>query len=182
MRTQTCAHRCSRLTSVSISDAISLPLLPLVPPPLSSPVGVGTRVFRDLGPPQGPKCSSAELSSETTGGWGDSGVLGLVGGKAVGTAFRSFCSGTGDPGWAAGLRAQEKHLERKSSIPSSRATPSSSPKMMATISPPVRTLETAGTWGEEVWGCLGPPGMMEAKGAHAGGYVSPNQGDGCRCG
>ena len=80
------------------------------------------------------------------------------------------------------LGAQEKHLERKTSIPSSRATPSSSPKIMATISPPVRTLDTAGTRGEDVGGCLGPPGMMEVKRAHAGGYASPNQGDGYGCG
>lgn len=39
-------------------------------------------------------------------------------------------------------QGQGQHLERKKSIPSSRATASSSPKMMATISPPVRRLET----------------------------------------
>ena len=68
MLTQMCARRCSRLTSVPISDTISLPLLPLVPSPLSSPVGVGSRVFRGPGPPQRPKCSLAEPSPEITGG------------------------------------------------------------------------------------------------------------------
>lgn len=68
MLTQMCAHRCSQLTSVPISDTISLPLLPLVPLPLSSPVGVGTRVFRGPGPPQRPKCSLAEPFPEITGG------------------------------------------------------------------------------------------------------------------
>lgn len=81
----------------------------------------------------------------------------------------------GTQGGEGGLGAQEKHLEQKTSIPSSRATPRSSPKMMATISPPLRTLETAGTRGEEVWGCSGPPGMMEAKRAHAGGVCPPTR-------
>lgn len=37
---------------------------------------------------------------------------------------------------------QEQHLDRQTTIPSSSATASSTPKMMATISPPVRPLET----------------------------------------
>lgn len=44
---------------------------------------------------------------------------------------------------------QEQYLDRKTRIPSSSATPSSSPKMMATISPPVRPLETVAHGGRK---------------------------------
>lgn len=37
---------------------------------------------------------------------------------------------------------QEQHLDRQTTTPSSSATASSTPKRMATISPPVRPLET----------------------------------------
>lgn len=74
-----------------------------------------------------------------------------------GRGVRAAFGASGAPGGAA-REGQEEHLERKQRTPSSRAMPSSSPKTTATISPPVRPLETVAQGGEEVWRAQSPQG------------------------
>lgn len=60
----------------------------------------------------------AEPSPEITGVGEGHRSLGLGGGKAVGTAFRSFCLGTGDRGrsggWEKHLGQEDQHPEQQS--------------------------------------------------------------------
>lgn len=177
---------CSWLTPVPISDTITLPLLPLVSSSLLRfPVGDGDQLPQGPRTTLGPQWAPAESSPETTGrggaGWWEWAHRSL-GGRGWEGCIQEFLPQVKEPGVVDGEGGQEQHLERKTRTPSSRATPNSSPKTMATISPPVRTLETVGTPGEDVWGCSEPATTTETKreqglGRSPSGFgcASPNQ-------
>lgn len=130
-------HRCPGLTSVHVGNTITLPWL--VSPP-SFPVGVRGQLLQSPGTAAGAQRPLAGFFPQTTGGGGTlelsyegmGGWLGLPSGAPGQAKGAQMVAGEG----------QEQYLERKESIPSRRATASSSPKMMATVSPPVRPLGT----------------------------------------